>query len=95
MGKKIHKLCFKKCLPKRKGKRWYFKNKETILSTIKNISNKETEKIDKDTKKHNLFFLKEEPISDYNDDILDNDLNESQDLNFPNALNISCNIPPD
>ena len=99
MTKRLIKF-FKKSLPKKKLRKLRSSDKRNIPDKLKQMCNSETRSKDQaQTKissdhKQNKNIIEQEQEKNFDDlDIVGNELNESMDLNFPNASDICVNNP--
>ena len=99
MTKRLIKF-FKKSLPKKKLRKLRSSDKRNIPDKLKQMCNSETRSKDQaQTKissdhKQNQNIIEQEQEKSFDDlDIVGNELDESMDLNFPNASDICVNNP--
>jgi len=99
MTKRIKKF-FKKSLPKKKLRKLRSSDKRNIPDKLKQMCNSETRSKDQaQTKissdhKQNQNIIEQEQEKNFDDlDIVGSELDESMDLNFPNASDICVNNP--
>ena len=99
MTKRLIKF-FKKSLPKKKLRKLRSSDKRNIPDKLKQMCNSETRSKDQaQTKissdhKQNQNIIEQEQEKNFDDlDIVGNELDESMDLNFPNASDICVNNP--
>ena len=99
MTKRIKKF-FKKSLKKKKVRKLRSSDKRNIPDKLKQMCNSETRSKDQaQTKissdhKQNQNIIEQEQEKNFDDlDIVGNELDESMDLNFPNASDICVNNP--
>ena len=99
MTKRLIKF-FKKSLPKKKLRKLRSSDKRNIPDKLKQMYNSETRSKDQaQTKissdhKQNQNIIEQEQEKSFDDlDIVGNELDESMDLNFPNASDICVNNP--
>ena len=99
MTKRLIKF-FKKSLPKKKLRKLRSSDKRNIPDKLKQMCNSETRskdqaqtKISSDHKQIQSINEKEQEKSFDDLDIVGNELDESMDLNFPNASDICVNNP--
>ena len=101
MIKKSRKKIFKKSLPRKRARRVHFNIKRNKPNILKRKSNADTESKEKTPPKKISFIQQQDQYLEEKDevqtfeelDIIENDLNESQELNFPNASFININDP--
>ena len=99
MTKRLIKF-FKKSLKKKKPRKLRSSDKRNIPDKLKQICNSETRskdqaqtKISSDHKQNQNIIEKEQEKSFDDLDIVGSELDESMDLNFPNASDICVNNP--
>ena len=99
MTKRLIKF-FKKSLPKKKLRKLRSSDKRNIPDKLKQMCNSETRSKDQaQTKissdhKQNQNIIEQEQEKSFDDlDIVGSELDESMDLNFPNASDICVNNP--
>ena len=99
MTKRLIKF-FKKSLKKKKPRKLRSSDKRNIPDKLKQMCNSETRSKDQaQTKissdhKQNQNIIEQEQEKNFDDlDIVGNELDESMDLNFPNASDICVNNP--
>ena len=99
MTKRLIKF-FKKSLPKKKLRKLRSSDKRNIPDKLKQMCNSETRSKDQaQTKissdhKQNKNIIEQEQEKNFDDlDIVGSELDESMDLNFPNASDICVNNP--